>query len=152
MPNAIAIDPRNRDILISISGTLYPRNKAVVLVFDSGFIPGGRKGQCLRDLEFRTWNRSPRLRDRLRSRIDSRCLCGLGHKLPGQAASAATDIEYANPAQRGCHGSDDGKRRVDRVHGLHASNWWQSRQPAFNTFALYCDYDTNVVRREIRQP
>lgn len=33
-------DPRNRDILISINGELFPRDKAVVSVFDSGFILG----------------------------------------------------------------------------------------------------------------
>ena len=48
MPNAIAIDPRNRDILISINGTLYPRDKAVVSVFDSGFILGDGVWEGLR--------------------------------------------------------------------------------------------------------
>jgi len=33
-------DPRNKDILISINGELFPREKAVVSVFDSGFILG----------------------------------------------------------------------------------------------------------------
>ena len=32
------IGPRNRDILISVNGELCPRDKAVVSVFDSGFI------------------------------------------------------------------------------------------------------------------
>lgn len=35
-----AEDPRNADILISINGTLKPRNEAVVSVFDSGFVLG----------------------------------------------------------------------------------------------------------------
>jgi branched-chain amino acid aminotransferase len=35
-----AIDPRNRDILISINGELFPREKALVSVFDSGFVLG----------------------------------------------------------------------------------------------------------------
>jgi branched-chain amino acid aminotransferase len=34
------IDPRNRDILISVNGKLTPRAEAVVSVFDSGFILG----------------------------------------------------------------------------------------------------------------
>ncbi|MCA8932406.1 MAG: aminotransferase class IV, partial [Rhodospirillaceae bacterium] len=33
-------DPRNRDILISVNGELLPRERAVVSVFDSGFILG----------------------------------------------------------------------------------------------------------------
>jgi branched-chain amino acid aminotransferase len=33
-------DPRNDDILININGELFPREKAVVSVFDSGFILG----------------------------------------------------------------------------------------------------------------
>ena len=36
----IAIDPRNRNILISVNGELYPREKAMVSVFDSGFLLG----------------------------------------------------------------------------------------------------------------
>ena len=35
-----AADPRNRDILIYVNGELCPREKAVVSVFDSGFILG----------------------------------------------------------------------------------------------------------------
>jgi branched-chain amino acid aminotransferase len=33
-------DPRNRDIRIWINGTLYPRERALVSVFDSGFVLG----------------------------------------------------------------------------------------------------------------
>src|SRR5579871_6149219 len=33
-------DPRNRDILIYVNGELHPREKAMVSVFDSGFILG----------------------------------------------------------------------------------------------------------------
>ena len=44
----IAIDPRNRNILISINGELYPRDKAVVSVFDSGFILGDGVWEGLR--------------------------------------------------------------------------------------------------------
>jgi len=36
----VSIDPRNANILISVNGELYPRDKAVVSVFDSGFILG----------------------------------------------------------------------------------------------------------------
>ena len=36
----VSIDPRNRAILISVNGELYPRDQAVVSVFDSGFILG----------------------------------------------------------------------------------------------------------------
>lgn len=36
----IAQDPRNAAILISANGELFPREKAVVSVFDSGFILG----------------------------------------------------------------------------------------------------------------
>ena len=51
MPNTIhdiAIDPRNRNILISVNGELYPREKAVVSVFDSGFILGDGVWEGLR--------------------------------------------------------------------------------------------------------
>jgi branched-chain amino acid aminotransferase len=43
-----AIDPRNRDILISVNGTLVPRAEAVVSVFDSGFILGDGVWEGLR--------------------------------------------------------------------------------------------------------
>lgn len=33
-------DPRNDDIFININGELYHRSKAVISVFDSGFILG----------------------------------------------------------------------------------------------------------------
>ena len=38
--HTFAIDPRNADIQININGDLFPREKAVVSVFDSGFILG----------------------------------------------------------------------------------------------------------------
>lgn len=41
-------DPRNRDILISINGTLFARDKAMVSVFDSGFILGDGVWEGLR--------------------------------------------------------------------------------------------------------
>ncbi len=41
-------DPRNRDILISVNGELFPRDKAVVSVFDSGFILGDGVWEGLR--------------------------------------------------------------------------------------------------------
>ncbi len=41
-------DERNRDILISVNGTLLPREKAVVSVFDSGFILGDGVWEGLR--------------------------------------------------------------------------------------------------------
>jgi branched-chain amino acid aminotransferase len=41
-------DPRNRDIQIYVSGTLYPRERAVVSVFDSGFILGDGVWEGLR--------------------------------------------------------------------------------------------------------
>ncbi len=44
----INIDPRNADILISINGELYPRDKAMVSVFDSGFILGDGVWEGLR--------------------------------------------------------------------------------------------------------
>jgi branched-chain amino acid aminotransferase len=44
----VRIDPRNADILISVNGTLYPRNQAVVSVFDSGFILGDGVWEGLR--------------------------------------------------------------------------------------------------------
>jgi branched-chain amino acid aminotransferase len=43
-----AIDPRNRDILISVNGALVPRAEAVVSVFDSGFILGDGVWEGLR--------------------------------------------------------------------------------------------------------
>lgn len=42
------IDPRNRDILISVNGKLCPRAEAVVSVFDSGFILGDGVWEGLR--------------------------------------------------------------------------------------------------------
>ena len=44
----VKIDPRNRDILISVNGTLVPRAEAVVSVFDSGFILGDGVWEGLR--------------------------------------------------------------------------------------------------------
>ena len=41
-------DPRNADILISVNGDLFPRDKAVVSVFDSGFILGDGVWEGLR--------------------------------------------------------------------------------------------------------
>ncbi|WP_417449463.1 aminotransferase class IV [Kordiimonas sp.] len=41
-------DPRNRDILINIGGTLYPREDAKVSVFDSGYILGDGVWEGLR--------------------------------------------------------------------------------------------------------
>ena len=43
-----AIDPRNESILININGTLHPREKAMVSVFDSGFILGDGVWEGLR--------------------------------------------------------------------------------------------------------
>jgi branched-chain amino acid aminotransferase len=44
----IAVDPRNAHILISVNGELLPREKAVVSVFDSGFILGDGVWEGLR--------------------------------------------------------------------------------------------------------
>ena len=44
----VPIDPRNRDILISVNGELMARDKAVVSVFDSGFILGDGVWEGLR--------------------------------------------------------------------------------------------------------
>src|SRR5215469_10404000 len=41
-------DPRNRDILIYVNGELYPRDRAMVSVFDSGFILGDGVWEGLR--------------------------------------------------------------------------------------------------------
>jgi branched-chain amino acid aminotransferase len=43
-----ADDPRNADILISLNGALVPRDKAVVSVFDSGFVLGDGVWEGLR--------------------------------------------------------------------------------------------------------
>jgi len=43
-----ADDPRNRDIRIYVNGTLYPREQAVISVFDSGFILGDGVWEGLR--------------------------------------------------------------------------------------------------------
>jgi len=43
-----ADDPRNRDILIYVNGVLHPRDRAVVSVFDSGFILGDGVWEGLR--------------------------------------------------------------------------------------------------------
>lgn len=44
----VTIDPRNRDILISVNGALVPRAEAVVSVFDSGFMMGDGVWEGLR--------------------------------------------------------------------------------------------------------
>jgi branched-chain amino acid aminotransferase len=41
-------DPRNRDIRIYVNGSLYPRERAVVSVFDSGFVLGDGVWEGLR--------------------------------------------------------------------------------------------------------
>ena len=46
--NDIKIDSRNAQILISVNGTLFPREQAVVSVFDSGFILGDGVWEGLR--------------------------------------------------------------------------------------------------------
>jgi len=43
-----ADDPRNADVLISVNGELVPRDKAVISVFDSGFILGDGVWEGLR--------------------------------------------------------------------------------------------------------
>jgi branched-chain amino acid aminotransferase len=43
-----ADDPRNRDILIYVNGELYPRERAVISVFDAGFILGDGVWEGLR--------------------------------------------------------------------------------------------------------
>jgi len=43
-----ADDPRNRDILIYVNGTMKPRSEAVVSVFDSGFVLGDGVWEGLR--------------------------------------------------------------------------------------------------------
>ena len=57
--HAYETDPRNADILISVNGELVARDKAVVSVFDSGFILGdgvweGRHGSVTHRYGFRT--------------------------------------------------------------------------------------------------
>src|SRR5688500_16468685 len=44
-------DPRNAGILISVNGELLPRDKAVVSVFDSGFVLGDGVWEGLRLME-----------------------------------------------------------------------------------------------------
>jgi len=44
-------DPRNADILISVNGELVPRDRAVVSVFDSGFVLGDGVWEGLRVIE-----------------------------------------------------------------------------------------------------
>jgi branched-chain amino acid aminotransferase len=46
-----ADDPRNADILISVNGELLPRERAVVSVFDSGFVLGDGVWEGLRLIE-----------------------------------------------------------------------------------------------------
>lgn len=44
-------DPRNADILVSVNGELAPRDKAVISVFDSGFVLGDGVWEGLRLIE-----------------------------------------------------------------------------------------------------
>lgn len=44
-------DPRNADVLVSVNGELHPRAKAVVSVFDSGFVLGDGVWEGLRLME-----------------------------------------------------------------------------------------------------
>jgi branched-chain amino acid aminotransferase len=46
-----ADDPRNAEILISVNGSLLPRDKAVVSVFDSGFVLGDGVWEGLRVID-----------------------------------------------------------------------------------------------------
>lgn len=48
MTHEFKVDPRNENILISVNGALLPRDKAVVSVFDSGFILGDGVWEGLR--------------------------------------------------------------------------------------------------------
>ncbi|MGE0005771.1 MAG: aminotransferase class IV [Parvibaculaceae bacterium] len=48
MTQSFDVDPRNEDILISINGELYPRARAMVSVFDSGFVLGDGVWEGLR--------------------------------------------------------------------------------------------------------
>lgn len=48
MTQEFKVDPRNENILISVNGALLPRDKAVVSVFDSGFILGDGVWEGLR--------------------------------------------------------------------------------------------------------
>lgn len=48
MTQEFKVDPRNAEILISINGELLPRDKAMVSVFDSGFILGDGVWEGLR--------------------------------------------------------------------------------------------------------
>ena len=48
MTQEFKVDPRNENILISINGKLYPRAKAMVSVFDSGFVLGDGVWEGLR--------------------------------------------------------------------------------------------------------
>lgn len=48
MTQEFKVDPRNENILISINGELYPRAKAMVSVFDSGFVLGDGVWEGLR--------------------------------------------------------------------------------------------------------
>ena len=43
-----ADDPRNRSILVNVNGELLPRDRAVVSVFDSGFVLGDGVWEGLR--------------------------------------------------------------------------------------------------------
>ena len=48
MTQEFKVDPRNENILISINGELLPRTKAMVSVFDSGFVLGDGVWEGLR--------------------------------------------------------------------------------------------------------
>ncbi len=48
MTQQFEIDPKNADILISVNGKLHPRAKAMVSVFDSGFVLGDGVWEGLR--------------------------------------------------------------------------------------------------------
>ena len=48
MTQEFKVDPRNENILISINGELFPRAKAMVSVFDSGFVLGDGVWEGLR--------------------------------------------------------------------------------------------------------
>ena len=41
-------DPRNENVLIYINGKLYPRHKAKISVFDSGYLVGDGVWEALR--------------------------------------------------------------------------------------------------------
>jgi branched-chain amino acid aminotransferase len=95
-----ADDPRNDTILISVNGTLFPRDQAVVSVFDSGFVLGDGVWEGLRLID----GRIPFLSRHLDRLFDGAHMLRIDIGLTKKAlAQRVFDVIKANGMEDGVH-------------------------------------------------